>query len=84
MESINIIDAWEYWSHKQDENNVDDWIGLQQVNQVFNDEIEHLKRKQLELEEMVIYIEGDMNIVADHGGIPKTKKNTVSFHFLHH
>ena len=24
MESINITDAWDYWSYKQDENNVDD------------------------------------------------------------
>ena len=84
MESRNITDAWEEWSHKQDENNVDDWIGRQQVNQVFSDEIERLKRKQLELEERVSYIEGDMNIVADHGGIPKTNKNTVTFNFLHH
>ena len=84
MESRNVTDAWEDWSLKQDENNVDDWIGRQQVNQVFNDEIECLKRKQLELEERVSCIEGDMNIVADHGGIPKTNKNTVTFNFLHH
>ena len=84
MESRNATDAWEDWSRKQDENNVDDWIGRQQVNQVFNDEIERLKRKQLELEERVSCIEGDMNIVVDHRGIPKTKKNTVTFNFLHH
>ena len=83
MESRNITDAWEDWSRKQYENNVDGWIGRQEVNQVFNDEIECLKRKQLELEERVSYIEGDMNIVADHGGIPKTNKNTVTFNFLH-
>ena len=84
MESRNVTDAWEDWSRKQDEKNVDDWIGRQQVNHVFSDEIECLKRKQLELEERASCIEGDMNIVADHGGIPKTNKNIVTFNLLHH
>ena len=84
IKSRNITDAWEYWSYKQDENNADDQIGRQQMNQVFNDEIERLKRKQLELEERVSCIEGDMNIAANHGGIPKTNKNTMTFNFLHH
>ena len=84
MESRNVTDAWEDWSRKQDDNNANDWIGRQQVNQVFNDKIEHLKRKQLELEERVSCIEGDINIVANHGGIPKSNKNTMTFNFLHH